>query len=156
MPRNYDVASTSSAETAALDFLELQPGDDLPNRIMGMKVTQSTEIGDAMEEMLLIAIRRGNTVSGSGGVTTTANPVDANDTAYGGTTPETLNDTKANTSGSTVVGPYSFNVRVGFLEMYPEEMGNKVDQGDARSCVELVAAPADSVTWQVAFAIKEY
>lgn len=153
--RNYTIASTSSAETVALDLLELQPGDDLPNFIDGAEITQSTETGDSGEEMLQLALRRGNTVSGSGGVTTTANPVDSNDSAYGGTTPETLNDTKANTSGGTVKGPWSFNVRVGYFPLYPGNKAHRVDQGDARTAFELVNAPADSVTWQVGFDISE-
>lgn len=155
MPRTYTIASTSSAETVALDLIELQPGDDLPNWMSGVEVTQSTEVGDAMEEMLLLAIRRANSTSGSGGVTTTANPVDSNDVAYGGTTVETLNDTKATTAGSTIKGPWSFNVRMGYFYMWPEEMQERVDQGDARMCLELVGAPADSVTWQVSGYVKE-
>lgn len=153
--RYYDIGSTSTAQTAALDFLELQPADDIANKICGCEITQSTEIGDAMEEMLLLAIRRGNTTSGSGGVTTTANLVDANDAAYAGTAPETQNTTKATTSGGTTRGPWSFNVRVGFVYMWPLETAPRADQGDSRICVELVAAPADSVTWQPAFSIME-
>lgn len=156
MARDYDIAGTSSAETAALDFLELQPGDDLPNKIDGMAIGQITELADAAEEQLAMAIRRGNSTSGSGGVTTTANPKDANDSAYGGTTPETLNDTKATTSGSTVRGPWSFNVRIGYFELLPDTKAHKVDQGDARSAVELVGAPADSITWEVGFDIREF
>jgi hypothetical protein len=155
MSRYYDIGSTSTAQTVALDFIELQPGDDMPNKIVGCEITQSTEIGDAMEEMLLLAIRRGNTSSGSGGATTTANPVDANDAAYAGTAPETQNTTKATTAGGTIRGPWSFNVRVGFMYMWPLDIAPKADQGDARICVELVAAPADSVTWQPAFSIME-
>lgn len=156
MPRPYHIASTSSAETVALDLLELQPADDIPNKLLGADVSQSTEVADAAEEMLQLAIRRGNTTSGSGGVTSSANPTDANDAAYAGTTPETLNDTKATTSGGTIKGPWNFNVRVGWSMLYPELLAPKVDQGDSRMCVELVAAPADSVTWGCTFDIAEY
>lgn len=155
MSRDYEIASTSTAETTALDLLELQPADDIPNKIDGCEITQSTELGDAQEEMLQLAIRRGNTTSGSGGVTTSTNPVDANDAAYAGTAVETLNTTKATTSGGTVKGPWNFNVRVGFMYMWPDNKAHRVDQGDARSCVELVAAPADSITLGVAFSIRE-
>jgi hypothetical protein len=154
MPRLYTINSTPSAETAALDFLELQPGDDLPNKLLGCELAQSTEEGDAQSEMLAIAIRRGNTTSGSGGVTTAANPVDANDAAYGGTTPETLNDTKATTAGGTIYTS-AMNVQSGYFKMYPELTAPKVDQGDSRMCVELVDTPADSTTWSCGFDIME-
>ena len=70
MGRLYCVNLTATAFTVAADLVELTIADDKPVIVHGFRVWQTTELGDAAEEIIPIGIVRGNTTSGSGGNTT--------------------------------------------------------------------------------------
>lgn len=131
--------------SAAQDLAEIQPADDKPVRLLGYDVAQSSDLGDAQEEVGRYAVRRGNTVSGSGGSTPTPAAADRNDTAPAYAV-EMNNTTKANTSGGTLTNGGQ-NWRAAPAPFwFPAELIPVASQADTTLCVELVAAPADSVT----------
>ena len=65
--RIYTVEFEGTAVTAAVDFFELTPADDKPIEILGLFLSQSSDAGDAADELLRYRVIRGHTTSGSGG-----------------------------------------------------------------------------------------
>ena len=77
--RMYVVRFTATAATAAVDFFSFAPADDKPVVIHAVYIGQTTETGDAMEEMLEVKIERGGTAytvgsGGSAGTSTVLGP----------------------------------------------------------------------------------
>lgn len=144
MGRMYSAQFNGSAATAQVDFFELNAPSTASLVLHRVEITQSTEAGDAQDEMLTVLIKRGATTSGSGGATPTAAELFSS-AAFGGTV-ETMNTTKA--TAGTIVTLYSaaFNVRAGFLYVpTPEE--RIVIAPSGRLTVELATTPADSITF---------
>jgi len=56
MGRMYAVTFEAVAVTAAQDFFELTPADDKPLLIHGIYLAQSSDVGDANDELLLSLI----------------------------------------------------------------------------------------------------
>lgn len=146
MGRLYCIHLAPTAFTVAADLVEITPADDIPVLIHGFRVWQTTELGDAAEEVLSLAWVRGNTSTGSGGNTSVAaTPKDHRDAAAGMTV-ETANTTAA--SGGTAVTCYStgWNVRAPLEVVFTPEQRIRADQGNTLLVLRLLAAPADSVT----------
>ena len=69
--RIYSVVFSAVAVSAAQDLFEITPADDKPVEIVGIELGQSSDAGDAADELLQISIIRGFTTSGSGGTAPT-------------------------------------------------------------------------------------
>lgn len=152
--RPYIVRFELIAVTTPVDFLEVAPADDKPVLLIEAHITQSTEAKDAEEEMLRIAVRRGYTGSGSGGTSATIfkrNPSDA----AAGFTAETNNTTLAATGTPDELHSESFNVRAGWHFTPTPEGYLPVTQAQTLLAVRLLAAPADSVSFDGVFHLLE-
>lgn len=153
--RGYTTMFAAVAVSAAQDLFEIQPQDDKPIELAGVEYAQSSDLGDAQEEVMRTAIRRGNTASGSGGSTPTEAAVNVHDAAVAVVT-EANNTTKANTSGATFQNS-GFNIRIAPVPMwFPEHFQNLATQAETTLCHELVAAPADAITLDGTGYMKEY
>lgn len=143
--RIYSATFSGSAQTAAIDFFEINAASTKVVELLSVHLSQGTELADAQEEQLLVLIKTGATVSGSGGSTPTAIPRHLGDAAFAGTV-ETANTTKANTG--TIVTHHSqyWNIRVPLDIVFTPETTIWVPPS-GRLTVELSAAPADSVTF---------
>ncbi len=140
----YYIIIDQVAVSAAQDIFELTPTSAKPLSIEDGELTQSTELGDAQEEQLVIRWRRGNTVSGSGGTSLT--PVKKNGSfASAGFAAEANNTTKANTGTTDTIMPSTWNLR-SEKRFAPLPQGTIEVAAGSRCCLELVNAPADSVT----------
>lgn len=145
MPRGYTAEFNNVAVTAIQDLFEIVAAAAKPVALTGLMLAQTTELGDAQEEILRIQIIRGFTVSGSGGTTVTAGALDASDAAFGGTC-EANNTTVANTGTTVTVFTDAVNVRSGYIwQPTPEQYIWLA--GGARAVVRLPAAPVDSITF---------
>lgn len=144
-PRYYTVAFEGVAVTAAQDFFEFTPADDKPIAICGLFIGQTSDFGDAQDEILRYQIIRGFTTSGSGGGTATPRPLNRSD-ASAGFTCEINNSTQANTGTTHMLHTNSFNVRVGENLWLPAGMWWSASQADTTLVVRLATAPADSLT----------
>lgn len=144
MPRLYTAVFSGVAVTAQQDFFELNAPSTAVVVVHDWSLTQSTEVGDAQEEGLAILVKRGATVSGSGGTTPTASPLEFGDAAFGGTV-EANNTTKANTGTIVTMGSYNWNVRVPYQQIYTPET-RPVLSPSQRLTIELATTPADSIT----------
>lgn len=144
MSRMYTVSFAAVAATAQQDLFEIVATAGRPCRIRGIKLSQSSEVGDAQEEQLHLLFKSGQTTSGSGGSAPTPVPLDVNDAAAGFTA-EANNTTKA--SAGTIVTHLadSWNVRGEYMWMMPPEMCFHLT-GGRRFTVELATTPGDSIT----------
>jgi hypothetical protein len=145
MGRIYAVTFEGTAVTAQVDFFELAPADDKPVRLLGLMLSQSSDLGDAAEEILRLKVIRGHATSGSGGSSATPRPVNTNDAAAGSTA-ETLNTTIASTGTAVDLLADTFNIRSGYQLWWTPETAPMASQADGTIVVRLMAAPADSLT----------
>jgi hypothetical protein len=145
MSRTYSVNFENVAVTAAQDFFELTPSDDHPIKVLGLFLSQSTDVGDSEEEMLRIQIIRGHSTSGSGGSAQTPVPLDPSDTAAGFAA-EVNNTTIASAGTGLILHSDTFNIRSGLQIFWTPETCPIANQGNTTIVVRLLAAPADSVT----------
>lgn len=145
-PRFYTVAFEGVAVTATQDFFELTPGDDKPIAICGLFIGQTSDFGDAQDEILRYQIVRGNSTSGSGGGTNpTPRPLNPSDAAATFTC-EINNTTPASAGTPVILHTNTFNVRVGENLWLPAGMWWGASQANTTLCVRLATAPADSLT----------
>ena len=142
----YTATFEAVAVTAAQDFFEVAPADDKPVKFCGIMLSQSSDVGDAAEEILRITITRVPThTSGSGGTTPTPRLISSVGTAAGCTV-EANNTTIATTAGTLEnIYAYQFNIRVGLELFLPPEFQPIFAQASA-GVVRLAAAPTDSLT----------
>jgi len=141
----YTAVIPLTAVTAAVDLMEIVGHATKPFVILEVHLYQTTELGDAAEEVLNVAIKSGQTTSGSGGnAATTANPTDSGGGASG-LTYETLNTTKASAGTIVTHAAYGWNIRAP-LDIIFTEMSQLIMASTRRATIELVSAPADSTT----------
>jgi len=149
----YTAVFNNVAVTAIQDLFEIVAASDAVVLIHDIHLSQNTDVGDAAEEVLRIELTSGHTTSGSGGSAPTAIPRDIGQSAFGGTV-EVNNTTQA--SAGTIVTKYvwNWNIRVGFDKIFTPETRPRIAPG-TRMCLELPAAPADSVTMSGSITIEE-
>lgn len=145
MGRVYSVNFEGVAATATQDLIEISPADDKPIKLLGLFLAQSSDVGDAAEEMLRVQILRGHTTSGSGGSAQTPVPVDPSDPAAGFAA-EVNNTTIASAGTAVILHSDSFNIRAGLQLFWTPETAILARQSDTTIAVRLLAAPADSLT----------
>ena len=147
MGRRYTVPIAAVASPAAIwDAWELLTLDNKPGKIIRIVLGQTTDLQDANEEALTCSIIRGHTTGGSGGSTTTPQPLDDVDTAAG-LVAETMNTTIASGGSAETTHVIVFNLRVGLDHIFPPGSEPKIHQViDVDRHVVRISAPADAVT----------
>ena len=157
MGRMYTAQVSAVAITAAQDLFEIAAPADAVVVVHNWTVFQTTDTGDAAEEILRIETVRGigTVASGSGGTTPTAQPVSDGDPAFGGTV-EANNTTRLAVGTGTLetLSQYGWNVRIPYTHVYtPEE--RPVISPSNRWTLSLPAAPADSITTSAMVTFEE-
>ena len=159
MARVYTVEFENVAVTAAQDLFEIDPADDVPVRLARLQLSQSTETGDAAEEMLRLKVIRGNTTGGSGGTAAAENAIDSNDPAA--TFASEVNNTTEASAGTEVdLWSHSWNVRMPLDQVWliwPDGADSRprCDEGDGFIVVRLLSTPLDSVTMNGTLTVVE-
>lgn len=144
-------AATYANASGDYDLFEVTPADDKPILFVGLTIDNvggTADAGDAQEELIRVAIVRGNTTSGSGGnAATNGAKVGWGGAGIGtsGFTFESMNTTPASTGGTTIWAG-GWNVRVPFREFWPEELCIGASQADTLMCVRLASTVADDLT----------
>lgn len=154
MGRLYWVDLPPIAVTVAVDLVELTPADDKPIRVLETHILQTTELGDAAEEIIGLLWVRGHTTSGSGGSTSTPRPNNRTEVAAGFTA-EIFNTTAASAGTTNNLTRTGWNVRIPTSEIRAPERGPSASQADTTLVLRLAAAPADSVTISGCLLIEE-
>jgi len=140
----YSAVFQAVAVTAAQDLLSLLTTSACPIKVHYFSCGQTSDVGDAAEEILRIRIQRGMTTVGSGGTAPAAVPL-LRGGRTGLSTPR-ANDTTA-ASGGTIeqVWEEPWNIRAPYIWMPTPAI--QVDCAvSMRVAFNLVAAPADSLT----------
>lgn len=159
MGRIYSISYQGTITNAGgnADLLELLPADDKPVRLRGFSLSQISEVGDAAEEGLRIAVLRlGATVTTGNGTSVTPAPTDSANTAFGGTA-ECNGATVATTTGSTTtLAEFGWNIRNSPFDFWwpDREFCPKAKQGEGLF-VRMETTPADDFTAQLTFWIEE-
>lgn len=146
MPRCYTVTLTPTAiAVATTDLIAVRAAIDIPIKVRALRVWQTSDFGDAQDEVVTLQLVRGNTTVGSGGTTFTPVPKDKKDAAASFTA--RVGDTTAASAGTTDT-PYTtgWNVRAPLEMVFPEEMMTRGDQAGGFIVLRFGAAPADSLT----------
>lgn len=142
----YAANFSAQAITTATDLHELTPAADRPIIVMGLVVGQTTDLGDAAEEVLMIGVYRDAT-AGSGG--TAATEYTYSNTAAAATATCAVRQLGTASTGGTLIDIIPWNIRVPLMwfpipEMRPK-FSNIAAEGPT-STFRLIAAPADSLT----------
>lgn len=154
MGRIYSVEFTGVAVTVAVDHFEVAPVAGKPIAIHGLMLSQSSDLGDAAEEILRVQIIRGHATSGSSGATPTPARMSPLDTVAGFTA-ETNNTTIASTGTPINLLSINWNIRAGLEFWFPPECRPMCTSTQSRIVVRLLAAPADSLTMAGTLFVEE-
>lgn len=136
---------SAQAVTTATDMFEITPAADRAVIIYGLTLGQTTDLGDAAEEVLMIGVYRDCT-AGSGGTALTE--YNYNQAAIGSPTAAVRVLGTASTGG-TLIDIIPWNIRVPLLWVPIPEMRVKFSNIAAEgptSTFRLIAAPTDSIT----------
>lgn len=144
MARLYTVQFNGVAATVQQDLFELTAPSTGAVLLHCLELSQTTELGDAAEEQLLILLKSGQTTSGSGGTAPTPVPLAFGEPAAG-TVAEVNNTTKASAGTIVTHAAWAWNVRGEFVKLWTPEM-RLVLRPSRRLTVELASTPADSIT----------
>lgn len=146
------LSATGLSVTLATDLAQITVADDRPVAVAGLIVTQSSDLGDAAEEVLRWGLYRGVTTGSTGGTSLTVTSLQ-----QGGPTPSasgTANWTTASTGGTLMLAG-GFNIRVGQELWFPPECRPYIGQGGSPFSFRLLAAPADAVTIDLSLILLE-
>lgn len=140
----YTAQFSGVSVSAQQDLFEIVAPADAVVILHQLVITQSSETGDAQEEGLLLQLKRGATMSGTGGTTVTPVPLQAGFSAAGSTV-EANNATKASSGTIVTLHSEAWNVRAPFVWLPPPE-GRIVLSPSARLTLELATTPNDAIT----------
>lgn len=153
MGRIYTANFGATAVSAIQDIFEVVAPADAAVIIHEILLGQTSDVGDAAEEILRLQMTFGHTTSGSGGSALTARPHSLGDAAFGGTV-EANNTTQASAGSPITRKELTFNIRVG-LERVPIPEVRHIISPSARFVLELPAAPGDALTMGGSITLEE-
>lgn len=145
-PTIYAGNFSAQAVTTATDMFEMTPAADRPIVVYGMTLGQTTDLGDAAEEVLMIGLYRDAT-AGSGGTALTEYAYTNTASAASPTCAVRVLGTAS--TGGTLIDIIPWNIRVPLFwfpipELRPK-FSNIAAEGPT-STFRLIAAPSDSIT----------
>jgi hypothetical protein len=152
MPLYWVTAATAASPAAAFDAIELvEPGTGLMY-VRRVCLWQTTDLGDAAEEVLRTEWVRGHATSGSGGQTTVITPLLSFDSAATFTA-ELLNTTVASAGSPLSLAVQGWNIRIPLDVLYPPDEYIAARNGER--IVFRVSAPADAITVQASCLVEQ-
>lgn len=158
MARVYAVTFEGQSVTAAngdYDLFYIAPADDKPIRIWELMLYVTSELGDAQEEWLRLALVRGHTTAGSGGnASPSVTPVNPGDPAASFTA-RTLDPTIASVGTTTTPWAGGMNVRAGLERIWLPDTTPWAGQGQTSIVVRMMAGVADDVTMSGTLTLEE-
>ena len=152
MGRLYTAQFSAVAVSAAQDLFEIVAPSDAIVKIHNIRLGQTSDVGDAAEEILLIKLNSGATTSGSGGGSYTPVPIELGDAAFGGTCE--INNTTQAADGTIVTHhAWPWNVRGPFEIIFEPE--TRPVLSPSRRCVLTIPAPVDALTMMGTITFEE-
>jgi len=138
----YSAPMDAQAFTTATDVFEITTGSVKPIRIHMLELGQTTDLGDAAEEVLRMGVYRGATAGTTGTALTEVAYDDANAPAV--TAAVVANRGTASTVG-TLIQIIPWNIRIPTQWIWTPEMRPLVPVSTVFT-FRLLAAPTDSIT----------
>jgi hypothetical protein len=146
-PIIYGAEINAAAVTTATDLFQITPVADRPVVIYSLVAGQTTDLGDAAEEILLIGLFR-DVTAGSGGTAETEYGY-SNAAISNASSAAVLTLNSSISTGGTLIDIIPWNIRMPLIwEPIPElrpKLSNLAAEGPAHS-FRLLAAPTDSIT----------
>lgn len=144
--RLYTAVFSGVAATLAQDLFEVLAPTGVPVEIVAIELVQTSDVGDAAEEILLLTAKRGvGSTTGSGGSTPAMVPVLKGVTAATATVKANNTTVHAAGAGSlTTLAVFAWNIRHPRRIEWPEGCRPQVHPADF--FVLGMPAPADSIT----------
>lgn len=144
---NYSAVMDAQAFTTATDLFECTPAADRAMVIIAMKLCQTTDLGDAQEEVLRIGIYE-DVTAGSTGTAITETPY-SNESGVAANTAAVVVNRGTASTGGTLIDIIGWNIRVPLFweppPMAPVKFSNIAAEGPVSS-FRLLSAPTDSIT----------
>lgn len=131
------------AVTTATDLFHVTVTADNPVIIHELDLCQTTDLGDAAEEVLRIGVYVGVT-GGSGGTALTEVKYASQDQAT--VTAAVLAANSSISTGGTLIHVIGWNIRVPLEKIWTPETRPRCDSGEDPLAFRLLTAPTDSIT----------
>jgi len=152
---SFDAATAVSAQ---IDIFWIAPADDKPVELQELTLWQTSDFGDAQDEVIGLEIIRGFTTVGSGG---SASPLIGKFDSPGGTAIAATcrcRDTTLATAGTTdILHMDGWNVRSPYIWTPPtDDWVPFATQAQTSLVVRLLAAPVDAITMNASCKIREF
>lgn len=145
-PIIYGANFEAQAITTATDLFEVAPATDRPVVVYGLSICQTTDLGDASEEVIRIGLYRDVTAGSTGTAATEYIYTNAAGGATATAAVVTLRGTAS--TGGTLIDVIGWNVRIPLLWIPIPEMRPKFSAATAEApfSFRLITAPTDSIT----------
>jgi len=152
--RFYTVTwDAATAVTTAIDIFEILPADDKPVILDELTIWQTSDFGDAQDEILQIQVIIGYTTTGSGGAAGTVGRLHAGEGAASFTA-ECRNTTVATVGTPYIVHADGWNVRAPYI-WTPVPDWQPIGTQAIPLYVRLPVAPVDSLTMNAMIKLRE-
>ena len=148
----YTASFTDQALSTATDLFEVTVGADRPVRVLGLELTQSSDLGDASEEVLRIGFYRAVT-AGSTGTAATEVALGDGDAPAATAAVTYLRGTAS--TGGTLLWVVGWNIRIPTPWIPIPENVARIDAAEDPFSFRLIAAPADAITVSATLAWEE-
>jgi hypothetical protein len=148
----YKVPFNATLVSAA-DLVEIYATSAQPLVVLGYSVWQTSDVGDAAEEIIEFSFQTGNTAAGTGGSSVTPRNVWSNGPAASFTA---LSFNAVAASGGSAVerGRWGMNIRVPLVEKFIESEQIGLASG-TRGVLRLISTPGDSLTFRGELLVQE-
>lgn len=147
----YTASQTAQAVTTAVDLFHITAAADRPVRLHWLEIYQTTDLGDAAEEVIGIGIYRGVTGGGAGSALT--------EVALDNDAPTALTAVVGQgtaSTGGTLIWQIGWNIRqAGPIWVPTPELRPRDDANSDPIAFRLMAAPTDSITLSAMVAWEE-
>ena len=137
----YSAPMDALAVSTATDLYHLTVTDTVV--LHALELSQTTDLGDAAEEVLRFGFYTGVT-GGTGGTAATETQYNRVDITAP-TAVILMNNSSASTAG-TLRAIHGWNIRIPFQQIWTPEMRPRVDSGEDPLVFRLMAAPTDAIT----------
>lgn len=142
-PLFFTASQDAQAVSTAVDLFHITIADDKPFYLWALELAQTTDLGDASEEVLRLGFYSGVTGGGSGSALTEVALSDAHGASI---STAVVGQGTASTSG-TLRKVFYWNIRqAGPVWIATPETAIRIGQGGSASAIRLLAAPTDSIT----------
>jgi len=148
----YSAPMDALAFTTATDVFELTVTADAPVIIHALRLCQTTDLGDAAEEVLRIGVYRGATAGSTG---TALTEVAYNNQGNPAVSTAIVANRGTASTGGTLIDIIGWNIRIPLVEIWTPETRPKVDSTEDVLTFRLLAAPTDSITISGALLFEE-